>query len=264
MNQKRQSDQQPARDALPSAIGARGKHPQRAAEHKLQRWALSGVGALGFGALFVLAGCPGNLDNPQRFETSSAAGMSSTAGTSSTDPNVLPMCVAALFKDPNGACAGLGCHSAGPNAAGGLDLTSPGVVSRLLNQPATHADVPDAGGVSCPSVKLIDSSNPQASWMLTKVQSNYSVPCGAEMPLGGGALASSDQNCLAMWVQSFGPAPGTSAGGGSGGAAPGGAPAGGAATSGGAPAGGSASSNSAGKSGGGSGGASASAGTGGA
>jgi hypothetical protein len=237
MNQKRQSDSQPARDALPPATQARRKRPRR--EHDLQRWALSGVGALGFGALFVLAGCPANLENPQRFEQNDAS--------TSTDPNVLPSCVTGLFNSTNGVCSGSVCHTGGPNAGGGLDLTSPGVVQRLLNQPATHEGVDlDAGTVMCPTVKLIDSSSPANSWLLTKVQS-YTGNCGDSMPLAGAVLSSADQKCLADWVFSFS----TAASGGSGGAATtsGGAPAGGAAmsggsggTSGGAPAGGAATS----------------------
>jgi hypothetical protein len=230
MNQKRQSDRQPARDALPPATQARRKRPRR--EYDLQRWALSGFGALGFGALFVLAGCPANLENPQRFEQNDAS--------TSTDPNVLPSCVSGLFSAPNGICSGSVCHTGGPNAGGGLDLTSPGVVQRLLNQPATHEGVDlDAGTVMCPTVKLIDSSSPANSWLLTKVQS-YTGNCGDSMPLASPVLSSADQKCLADWVFSFS----TAAAGGSGGAAStsGGAPAGGAATSGGAPAGGAATS----------------------
>jgi hypothetical protein len=170
----------------------------------VRRWALGGLGALGLGGLFTLAGCPANLDNPQRFE-----------GTGAPADNI-PACLAQIFdKNPTvGKCAGNGCHSAGGSLelGGDLDLTSPNVGSRLINANATHAGVDmNGGGVTCPPAKLIDTANPTASWLLVKINSAQGS-CGSPMPLTGN-LSNTQKACITQYIMDVAADAGTAAGG---------------------------------------------------
>jgi hypothetical protein len=191
----------------------------------LQRWALGSIGAIGLGALLTLAGCPANLEDPQRFADGGAV-----------TTNSIPPCLQTLFSG-TGKCAGNVCHSAGAMPAGGLDLTSPDVAARLINVPATHGDIDfDGGGVTCPTAKLIDTSNPSASWLLIKIDGMQGT-CGSAMPQIG-TLTSAETSCIQNYVTSVASDAGATMSGGSGGAATTGGSGG--ATTGGAAAGGSA------------------------
>lgn len=88
-----------------------------------------------------------------------------------------------------------------------LDLrTDPGLASRLLDQPATFGDIPCPDDVTqtcipdtCPgNALLVDSANPDASWMLTKVQPDPLVGgidgCGDLMPPSSG-VSTADYAC---------------------------------------------------------------------
>jgi hypothetical protein len=172
----------------------------------LQRWALGSIGAVGLGALLTLAGCPANLEDPQRF----ADGGAVTA-------NSIPPCLQTLFSG-TGKCSGNVCHSAGAMPAGGLDLTSPDVAARLINVPATHGDIDfDGGGVTCPPAKLIDTSNPSASWLLIKIDGTQGT-CGSAMPQVG-TLTSAEKSCIQNYITTVSADAGTSMSGGSGGSA---------------------------------------------
>lgn len=242
INQKRQPDTQPARDALSSAPEARHRRPSGLDRQlTLQRWALGGIGAVGLGALLTLAGCPANLEDPQRF---------ADGGAITTGPGAIPTCLQTLFSG-TGKCSGNVCHSAGAMPAGGLDLTSPNVAARLINVPATHGDIDfDGGGVTCPMAKLIDTSNPSASWLLIKINGTQGT-CGSAMPQVG-TLTSAEKTCIQNYVTTVSADAGTTMSGGSGGAATAGGSAG-ATTTGGAATGGSAGASTNGGSGGASG-----------
>jgi hypothetical protein len=224
----------------------------------LQRWALGSIGAIGLGALLTLAGCPANLEDPQRF---------ADGGAVMVGPDAVPTCVTQLFSVASAKCSTAVCHLAG-STSNSLDLSSSNVAMRLINVNATHDGVDlDGGGVTCPTAKLIDTSTPAASWLLVKIN-GMQGSCGSQMPLIG-SITSTDKACLTNWVDSLASDAGTSGGsggaattGGSGGATTIGG-SGGASTSGGS--GGAAGSGASGASAGGSGGKSggASAGTGG-
>jgi hypothetical protein len=172
----------------------------------LQRWALGSIGAIGLGALLTLAGCPANLEDPQRFADGGAV-----------TTNSIPPCLQTLFSG-TGKCSGNVCHSAGAMPAGGLDLTSPDVAARLINVPATHGDIDfDGGGVTCPTAKLIDTSNPSASWLLVKINGTQGT-CGSAMPQVG-TLTSAEKTCIQSYVTMVSADAGTSMSGGSGGSA---------------------------------------------
>lgn len=264
VNQKREHESQPAPEALLEATEARRRQNRSATGSSWRRWALAGFGTFALVALSVLPGCPGNLENPERF---------SDGGTMMPADNI-PACLANIFsaKQPPGKCAGNGCHSAGGTLelGGDLDLTSPGVGARLLNASATHAGVDLDGGATCPPAKLIDAANPAASWLLVKINGAQGT-CGSAMPQVG-TLTSTEKKCISDYVMMAATGGGGAPSGGSGGASAagtggstaiagtGGAPAAGgtAAGSGGAAAGGSGASSA------GSGGVSGSSGSGGA
>jgi hypothetical protein len=208
------------------------------------------------------------LDNPERFAD----------GGNAAPADNIPPCLAQIFNKSItiGKCAtGAGCHS--PNAlglGGDLDLTSPGVPSRLINVNATHAGIDmDGGGVTCPTAKLIDTANPMASWLLVKIN-GMQGSCGSSMPQVG-TITSTQKACITQYVMdvaadagagmAMGGSGGMSSGGSAGtGGTPGGG-SGGAATAGngGAATAGNGGAAGSGGSGGASGGASGSAGTGG-
>lgn len=107
------------------------------------------------------------------------------------------------------SCAVLGCHK-GSFASAKLDLTPDmGLVGRLKDVTATHADIPCTGGSAttcipstCPAgVKLVDSANPQNSWIIDKLEGNVSM-CGTIMPQPGSgySLDATGKACLESLV----------------------------------------------------------------
>jgi len=112
------------------------------------------------------------------------------------------------------SCWGIGCHGSNTPAAG-LDMESPGVEARLLNQPATHRDILNGSQVNCgcteammgatppytcpPSTQLlVDGNNPDNSLILKKVNGTHT--CGDKMPIPPRAIDASGIACLRAWV----------------------------------------------------------------
>ena len=116
--------------------------------------------------LWGLAGCAGELDDPDRFRESTC------------DP-------LALLQN---SCGGGNCHDA-DNPAAGVDLETSGVVDRLLDVEAND----------CPGEILISTADPASSYMLTKL--SMVPPCGGPMPPAA-LLPNEDESCLAQWVDS--------------------------------------------------------------
>lgn len=133
--------------------------------------------------------------------TGGGAPAAGTSGSTATSSEALPSCVAAIFAASNaGKCSNGICHHAG-DGSGGLDLASPGVTTRLLDQPASHAGATPNDG--CPQGdKLIDSQDPSASWLLKKLTLDGATACGAKMPLTG-SLSADELSCLTLWVGTF-------------------------------------------------------------
>jgi hypothetical protein len=160
-------------------------------------------------ALLCLTGCPGSLDNPDLFVGAAAgagqgaagAGQGAAgagqgaAGTGGAAALVAPACLTSLFAL---SCSGAGCHS-GSTPAGGLDLFSPGVASRLVGVDATFAGVVMGAAVTCTPAKLIDTQNPAASWLELKLQGQQGT-CGLAMPLGGSPLGTADLQCVSDFI----------------------------------------------------------------
>ncbi len=170
---------------------------------------------------FTLTACPASLANPEDFadrsEFPSAGGSGAEAGTgnvgnagsgtstagSGSVATGTPDCVLTIFKKGTGSCAGSVCHDQGSNSAGGLDLSSANVAARLVDQPASHADVGPTD--VCPSGdKLIDTSNRSASWLLKKLSKSTVGTCGSTMPEVGN-LSSIQLSCLQNWINNVPP-----------------------------------------------------------
>jgi len=115
----------------------------------------------------LAGGCAGKLEDPQRF-----------AAANCDDPTAF---VAA-------SCGVDGCHVAG-NLLNIVDLNSPGLAARLVNQPPLMC----ANGGS-----LIDSADRTQSFLLDKLAT---VPkCGESMPFLRPPLSASEKACVAKFV----------------------------------------------------------------
>ena len=122
------------------------------------------------GAAILFLGCPGELENPERFLDGGI-------------PQSCPDIPNELFVK---RCAGSICHE-GANPAAGLDLISPNVESRLVDVQAR-----DCKGL------LVDPVLPEASLMYEKL---LPLPaCGSPMPIGKAALSSFELECVREWI----------------------------------------------------------------
>jgi len=155
----------------------------------------------GTGGAATFAGASATLGGTTPGGTGGAAAVAGTSGSAGASTGDLPACVAAVFvASTAGKCSNGICHHAG-DGSGGLDLASPGVTARLLDQPASHAGASPSSG--CPQGdKLIDSQDPSASWLLKKLTLDSGAACGAKMPLTG-SLSADELSCLTQWVGSF-------------------------------------------------------------
>jgi hypothetical protein len=126
----------------------------------------------------LLAGCAGELENPERFA------------------NCPPGFVEQLFQT---RCAGM-CHDADTPEAG-LDLVSADVQARLIDVPS--------GTPFCEGRVMIDSTvpaDPNVHLIIDKLQETPS--CGSRMPFGAEALTTSEIECVRRWVdESLGVSP---------------------------------------------------------
>lgn len=115
----------------------------------------------------ALAGCPGSLDDPERFYDGGCVDVPSK-----------------LFVPTCGVSAG--CHTA-TLPASQLDLVSPDVEKRLVDQPARTC----TGG-------LVPRSSPTTGVFIRKL--GDSVPCGERMPIGLPKLSSAQLGCVQAWI----------------------------------------------------------------
>jgi hypothetical protein len=152
--------------------------------------AAPGVG----GAAPGVGGAPGGLGG-------TAGGV---GGSSDYFGDYVPSCdlQVALSK----SCARTGCHSAIDHYADLNFFDIPGIPAMLLDQPATHGDIncaqpgmpfrecmPSELPATCPpNALLLDSANPENSWVLRKLRGDES--CGDAMPLPPGNSVSNGWN----------------------------------------------------------------------
>jgi hypothetical protein len=125
-------------------------------------------------ALASLTGCPGELAEPARF-------LENDCGD-----------VPAKLLAPR--CGSSGCH--GPiEPAGGLDLVSPELARRLVDQPAVGPSCSDQGET------LAVPASPGDSLLVRKLAA--SPPCGSPMPLGQAAFDADEVSCVRRWIGSL-------------------------------------------------------------
>ncbi len=133
----------------------------------------------------------------------SASGSSSSAGPEDAGSEmhrdsavpVLTGCAAQVPTAVFGAsCETRACHNSVDHIYG-LDLQSPGLVSRLINQPSFEL----------PVLKMIDPNVPDNSFILLKVKPN--PPVGVQMPQMGAKLSSAQTQCLQQWIEAVATGP---------------------------------------------------------
>lgn len=129
-------------------------------------------------ALPLLAGCPGTIDDQERFKKKRDAGVVAEC----------PDVPAALAS----RCGGKACHGPSEPAAA-LDLVTLGVEDRLVGRPAQ----------SCAGT-LADPERPEDSVLYVKLTDAPS--CGARMPLGGEPFSAEEIACVAAWIEGLSPA----------------------------------------------------------
>jgi hypothetical protein len=147
-------------------------------------------------AALLLLGCPGTLDNKERFlvDAGHSSGGGDDAGApveagsdaaADADPNTGPCgdVVARIFVP---SCGGTGCHGT-IGAQQDLDLVSPGVAERVVG----------VSGTGCLST-LADPADPEGSLLYQKL--SPTPPCGSPMPLARPALSEADAACVLAWI----------------------------------------------------------------
>ena len=136
---------------------------------------------LAFGALTLLAGCPGTLADKEAYEAALDGGRARNGDGGDAGP--CGDVVARIFV-PN--CGGSGCHGRDAPQQD-LDLVSPGVASRVVG----------ITGKGC-SVALADPADPEGSLIYQKL--SPSPPCGSPMPLARPPLSRADAACVLAWI----------------------------------------------------------------
>lgn len=135
-------------------------------------------------ALVALTGCPGKLDDKERFLVDAAPlDDAAPAGDAGKDAGSCGDVVARILVP---SCGGTGCHGATAPQQG-LDLVSPDVASRVVGVTAKV----------CGST-LADPSAPESSLLYTKLSAKPA--CGAQMPLARPPLSSADAACVLAWI----------------------------------------------------------------
>ena len=153
------------------------------------------LSVLAVGAL-LLSGCPGTLEDKERFlvdaghagrsgSGADAGDIAGKAGSDAVDPDRGP-CGDVVTRIFVPSCGGTGCHGAmGPQQD--LDLVSPGVAGRVVGVP----------GIGC-TATLADPADPEASLLYRKL--SPTPPCGSPMPLARPALSDEDAACVLAWI----------------------------------------------------------------
>lgn len=125
----------------------------------------------------VMTGCPGTLEEPERFDEALAA--------SEVSVTSLAECGDVETEIVHATCGTGDCHSARTKIAD-LDLETPGVLTRLAQKPGSR------GGT------LIVAGKPEASLLFQKVTSR--PPYGTRMPSAEAALDDVSRDCVRLWI----------------------------------------------------------------
>jgi hypothetical protein len=161
-------------------------------------------------AAFCLTGCPvgGELEDFESYHPmyttpvydQSVSTTGATTGASTTGGAVA--CDVCDVTTAMTSCKGSVCHGdpASPPSTlvgGGLDLFTATRETDLVDAPATYKNVADPENCPATPELLINSANPAASLMITKMSGGYS--CGTAMPQVG-EITSADVQCITDWV----------------------------------------------------------------
>ncbi|HEY5372943.1 MAG TPA: hypothetical protein VIK01_04620 [Polyangiaceae bacterium] len=162
---------------------------------RTDQWQRSWLCAFGV-ALSFLTGCPGKLEDKERFLVDAGnldepdTAMPSEAGVGMPSEAGVGMGMGACGDVPTRifvpTCGGTGCHSVTAPQQG-LDLASPGVAARVVGVAAKVC-----------SGTLADPANPAGSLIYTKLAPTQS--CGAPMPLARPPLSDTDAACVLAWI----------------------------------------------------------------
>jgi hypothetical protein len=144
------------------------------------------IGVVPLLASAAITGCPGALDNPDRFLDGSAGGSDNCGSI----PQLLQQ-----------TCSDASCHGSADSSTG-LDLRSAAVAERLVGVP---------GSAACGERLLIDPNDPANSLLLLKL--DEPPPCGSRMPLGS-ELTAEQKACVRTWIDQVIGAVGTGGAGG--------------------------------------------------
>ncbi len=146
-----------------------------------------------------LCGCPGSLNNPEQFVDGSTA---ADPEAGAPDAGKAPLCdiEADVFQV---TCGSVACHGP-PGGTSMLDLTSPGVASRVVGVASTL----------CPGKTLVVAGDPSSSYLMDKLKGTQPSTCGARMPYLIGPLDDHQMSCVEAWIASLGAGDGGSVDGG--------------------------------------------------
>jgi hypothetical protein len=161
----------------------------RAAVRALTRTRVLAALALA-GASLVLVGCPGDLD-----PALAGGGTGTGGGGGSSSICDAPTMVFASTDLQKGCGSDTACHSVNTHEAG-LDLVSPGVVSRLLDKMVNPATTVSCNGSTTAYLK--SGTSPAQGLMIDKL--NATPSCGLPMPYPGGGLPAAQKTCLIQWA----------------------------------------------------------------
>ncbi len=137
----------------------------------MRRFASLGCGLC---LMLLLGGCPGSLSNPDAF----------------VDGGTAPKEAQDVFDE---SCAYAGCHD-DVTMAGDLDLSSPGVESRVVGVSSM--------AVGCETDILVVAGEPESSYMIDKINGAFGI-CGSQMPLLD-TLPQEDLDILEEWIIDLG------------------------------------------------------------
>ena len=140
-------------------------------------------------AVLPLTGCPGSLDDPERFLQASCGGPGQPTCTSTNGPMLEPIQTDVLIP----RCGFSGCHVQ-PNAQGDLDLASGGLRARVQSMTSSTA--------LCRGQKMVVTGDPDASLLYNKLSGT--PRCGVIMPLTGG-IPQSEKDRIRLWIQTLPP-----------------------------------------------------------
>jgi hypothetical protein len=142
-------------------------------------------------ALCFIVGCPGKLDDKQRFldyvpEAGPDGQAPVEAGLGAAGGPADGTCGDIVDRVFAPSCGDTGCHGAvAPQQ--GLDLVSADLASRVVG----------VSGKACVAV-LADPANPEGSLLYSKL---LPAPgCGAQMPLARPPISAEDAACVLAWI----------------------------------------------------------------